>query len=92
VIPARNYLDSICQLNVVNYNIINNPQKMLGFIAQQVEQIMPGLVETTSNSEYNIADFKSIKTSVMIPMLVQAIQELKAGLDAANAEIAALKA
>ena len=91
VIPARNYLDSICQLNVVNYNIINNPQKMLGFIAQQVEQIMPGLVETTSNSEYNIADFKSIKTSVMIPMLVQAIQELKAGLDAANAEIATLK-
>jgi hypothetical protein len=49
------------------------------------------LVETTSNSEYNIADFKSIKTSVMIPMLVQAIQELKAGLDAANSEIAALK-
>ena len=91
IIPARNYLDSLCQLDVVNYNIVNNPQKMLGFVAQQVETVMPGLVETSNNEQYNISDFKSVKTSVMIPMLVQAIQELKAGLDAANAEIAALK-
>lgn len=91
VVPCRNYLDSLCQLDVVNYNIVNNPQKMLGFIAQQVEQVIPGIVETAPNSQYNIEDFKSIKTTVLIPMLVQAVQELKAGLDAANAEIAALK-
>lgn len=91
VVPCRNYLDSLCQLDVVNYNIVNNPQKMLGFIAQQVEQVIPGIVETAPNAQYNIEDFKSIKTTVLIPMLVQAVQELKAGLDAANAEIAALK-
>lgn len=77
IVAAPSYLDKVCQLNVVNYNLINNPQKMLGFIAQDVEQIMPGLVETSSNTEFNIQDFKSIKTSVLIPMLVQAIQELR---------------
>ena len=86
ITPARNYLDSICQLEVVNYNFINSPQKMLGFIAQDVEQIMPGLVQTSNNPQFNIEDFKSIKTSVLIPMLVQAIQELKAEIDALKAK------
>jgi len=85
IVPARNYLDSLCQLNVVNYNLVNNPQKMLGFVAQQVETVMPGLIETSQNDYYNIADFKSVKTSVMVPMLVQAIQELKAEIDALKA-------
>jgi hypothetical protein len=85
IVPARNYLDSLCQLNIVNYNIKGNPQKMLGFIAQQVETVMPGLVETSVNPDYDIEDFKSIKTSVMVPMLVQAIQELKAEIDALKA-------
>ena len=82
IVAARSYLDSLCQLNVVNYNIVGNEQKMLGFIAQEVEQVMPGLVETAKNTQYGIDDFKSIKTTVIIPMLVQAIKELKAEIDA----------
>jgi hypothetical protein len=77
VTPANKYLDKLCQLNVVNYNLIDDEKKMIGFIAQQVESVMPGLVETSNNTHYNISDFKSLKTSVMIPMLVQAIKELK---------------
>jgi hypothetical protein len=91
VTPARDYLNDVCQLEVVNYYIKDEPQKMLGFVAQQVETVMPGLVDTSDNKYYNISDFKSVKTTVLIPMLVQAIQELKAGLDEAKAEIAALK-
>jgi hypothetical protein len=85
IIPARSYLSDLCKLNVVNYNIKNDNNKYLGFIAQDVEKVMPGLVDTNKNEEHNIADFKSIKTSVMIPMLVQAIQELKAEIDALKA-------
>ena len=85
ITPAPSYLNSLCQLNVVNYNLVDNDKKMLGFVAQQVETVMPGLVETGNNAQYNITDFKSIKTSVMIPMLVQAIQELKAEIDALKA-------
>ena len=91
IVPARNYLNDLCQLEVVNYNLKEKPQKMLGFVAQQVEAVMPGLIDTAENEYYDLPDLKSIKTSVLIPMLVQAVQDLKAGLDAANAEIAALK-
>lgn len=91
IVPARNYLDSLCQLEVVNYNLINNPQNMLGFVAQQVETVMPGLVSTAPSTEYHLSDLKSVKTSIMIPMLVQAVKELKADLEAAKAEITALK-
>jgi len=85
VTAARSYLSDISKINVVNYNLIGNTEKMLGFVAQQVEQVLPGLVSTAPNLEYNIQDFKSIKTSVLIPMLVQAIQELKAEIDALKA-------
>jgi hypothetical protein len=91
ITPARDYLNDVCQLEVVNYYIKDEPQKMLGFVAQQVETVMPGLVETSDNKYYNISDFKSVKTTVLIPMLVQAIQELKATVDVQSAKIAALE-
>jgi hypothetical protein len=87
VTPARSYLSDICKLNVVNYNLKNNTNKHLGFIAQDVETVMPGLVETaeTLNKEFNLEGMKSVKTSLLIPMLVQAIQELKAEIDTLKA-------
>jgi hypothetical protein len=88
IVPARSYLSDLCKLNVVNYNLKNNPNKHLGFVAQDVETIMPGLVETaeTINKEFNLEDMKSVKTSLLIPMLVQAIQELKAEIDTLKAK------
>lgn len=93
ITPARNYLSDICKLNVVNYSFINDNTRYLGFVAQEVEAVMPGLVDSDGkNSDYpDITNLKSVKTSVMIPMLIQAVQDLKAGLDAANAKIAALE-
>jgi len=81
IAPAHGYLDTLCQLEVVNYNLIDKSDKLLGFVAQQVEQVMPGLVDTNANDEFNLDDLKSIKTSVLIPMLVKAVQELKAQVD-----------
>lgn len=86
IAPAHGYLDSLCQLEVVNYNLIDRSDKLLGFVAQQVEQVMPGLVDTNANDEFNLDDLKSIKTSVLIPMLVKAVQELKAQVDELKAK------
>ena len=62
-----------------------------GFVAQEVETVLPDLVE-----EYKLNDDESetrygLKMGDMIPVLVKAIQELKAIVDAQAAEIAALK-
>jgi hypothetical protein len=86
---ARGYLQDLQQLRVVKYNWIeqeNTTPKELGFIAQEVEQVFAGLVETDADN------LKMIKQPVLIPMLVKAIQELKAINDTQAETINALTA
>ena len=75
---SRGYLSDLCQLRVVKYGWNTNDDsvpKELGFIAQEVEEVFPSLVD-------NSGEYKMIKQPVLIPMLVKAIQELKAEFDA----------
>lgn len=87
------YADDLAKLRVVKYRWYNaeeNSPKELGFIAQEVEKVFPGLVSTELNDDG--IDVKSIKNSVFIPMLVKAIQELKAINDAQASRIETLEA
>jgi hypothetical protein len=53
----------------------------IGFIAQDLEQIYPNLIESGSYDE-NIQDnIKAINVTDIIPYLVKAIQELKSEVD-----------
>jgi hypothetical protein len=80
---ARNgYLTDLCALRVVKYNWKeqeDSAPKELGFIAQEIEQVFSGLVQTDDNGQ------KMVKQPVLIPMLIKAIQELKAEFDAYKA-------
>jgi hypothetical protein len=82
VVEARNYLEDVMKLRVVKYSLKDEkstePTK-LGFIAQEFEQVFPKMVDTKEQGD--IKDFKSIKMSVLIPMLVKTIQELKKEID-----------
>ena len=72
---ARNYLADLLKLRVVKYSLKSEQSAVatkIGFVAQEVEQVFPTLVETNGD------DVKSIKTSILIPMLLKAIQELTA--------------
>lgn len=85
IVESTPKLEGINQLRVVNFNLKSDPDvKQIGFIAQEVEQIFPGLV---SNGEEDGEGgyYKAVKTTVLIPMLVKAIQELKAEFDAYKA-------
>lgn len=89
IVQAPNYLDNLNKVNVVKYSLKeeNSPvPTKLGVIAQELEQIFPGLIDNTD------PDNKSVKMSIFIPMLVKSVQELTAKLDEANARIAALEA
>ena len=82
------YLTDLCALRVVKYNWKeqeDSEPKNIGFIAQEVEQVFAGMVQTDNNGQ------KMLIQPVFIPILVKAIQEqqaiiesLKARLDAAN--------
>jgi len=86
ITPARKYLDSLDKLEVVNYTLKDKSEKMLGFVADQVEQVMPGLVDIMPHNSYGIDDLKTVKISILIPMLVKAVQELKAQVDELKAK------
>lgn len=92
--PLANALDAILSLRGVTfewkraeYADMNFTQgKHIGFIAQEVEQILPELVMTDGTG------YKSVTYSNLVPVLVEAVKTLKQQNDHKDAEIAELKA
>jgi hypothetical protein len=71
IVDATPKLDDILNLKVRNFNLIGEETKQIGFIAQEFESIFPKMIDIDGKS-----GMKTIKTSVLVPMLVKAIQEL----------------
>lgn len=98
IVDATPKLDKLMQVRVVNYNLINDYEKhkQLGVIAQELEQVFPGLVDETADTDAQGDDLgtttKSVKYSVFVPMLIKALQEQQAMIAQLQADVAALKA
>ena len=87
ITDATPKLEKLCQVRVVNYNFKEGQtKKQIGVIAQELEQVFPGMVEESLDRDAEGNELgtttKSVKYSVFVPMLVKAIQELKAEFDA----------
>ena len=76
ITPATDKLEDIKQLQVKNFNFIGDELKQIGLIAQEVEEVFPALVEDIETPQGN--QVKSLKYSVLVPILLKAIQELEA--------------
>jgi hypothetical protein len=86
VVDATPKLQNLMNVRVVNYNLKQNPElKQLGVIAQELESVFPGLVDEIDdldeNGDPNGEKTKWVKMSVFVPILIKAVQELKAELD-----------
>jgi hypothetical protein len=86
ITDATPKLEKLCQVRVVNYNFKEGQtQKQLGVIAQELEAVFPSMVEESPDKDAEGNDLgtvtKSVKYSVFVPMLIKAIQELKAEID-----------
>jgi hypothetical protein len=97
VVDASPKLDDVMRLQVRNFNFKTNPEtKQIGFIAQEFEQVFPAMVDEFQDRGKDGAVLeqttKSIKTSVLIPILVKAIQEQQALITALTTRITALEA
>jgi hypothetical protein len=96
IVDATPKLEKVMQLQVKNYAFKSNPEfKQIGFIAQELQQIFPSLIEENPDEDENGEKTGEItlgvKTTVLIPILVKAIQELNAKVDAQAARIAVLE-
>lgn len=85
IVNATPKLENLKQVRVVNFNLIGDEQKQIGVVAQELEQVFPGMVEEDSSG------MKAVKYSVFVPMLIKAIQEQQAMIEELKAEVAALK-
>ena len=63
---------------------ISNPKEM-GFIAQEIEQVLPDIVAVDCEGH------RVVNYSALIPLLTKSIQELNSQIETLKAEIEALK-
>jgi len=86
IIYASPKLNDLLKVKIRSYNLIGSKTKQIGVIAQEIEQIFPAMIEETIDIDKDGNDLgtttKSVKYSVFVPMLIKAVQELKAEIDA----------
>jgi hypothetical protein len=85
IVDATPKLEKLNQVRIVNFNIIGDEQKQLGVVAQELEQIFPGMIEEGSDG------MKGVKYSVFVPMLIKAMQEQQAMIEELKAKVTALE-
>lgn len=91
--PVENAMDIVSQLNPVRYNWTKekignyefNSMPQIGFIAQEVEQVMPEAVIKDENGYY------SMNYIEIVPVLTKALKEQQKMIDDLAAEVARLK-
>ncbi len=97
IVDATPKLDKLMQVKVRNYNLKGEYEqhKQIGVIAQELEHIFPSMIEETQdrgeNDEVLGTTTKSVKYSVFVPMLIKAVQELNAKVEAQAVRIAELE-
>ena len=84
-------LQTVMQLRPVNYNMIKGGEAQVGFIAQEVQKIVP---EVVSGTEGDITKGETLGLSYgnLVPVLTKAIQEQQATIEAQQKQIDELKA
>lgn len=86
--PIANGLEVVRALRPVTFTWRDpaTPGRQHGFIAQEVEEVVPSLVTTTTDG------MLALDTQEMLPILMQAVKELDAQNAELRAEVAALRA
>jgi hypothetical protein len=91
ITPTKYGLNEILMLRPIDFTM--HGKHKVGFGAQTTRPIIPEAVFDTSEPVEGYSETKlAMDYSTITPILVKAVQELKAELDAAKAEIQALKA
>jgi hypothetical protein len=99
IVDATPKLEKLLQVRIVNYNLKADlgyeSYKQIGVIAQELEQVFPGLVDESPDIDKEGNDLctttKSVKMSVFVPMLIKAMQEQQALIQTLTARVAALE-
>jgi hypothetical protein len=90
VVEMTDALDRVSQLKPSRFNFIANPDKTYdGFLAHEVQDIVPEAISGTKDAvdEKGNPIYQGIDQSKLVPLLVGAIQELKAEIETLKSQI-----
>jgi len=88
VVNTNYGLQTVMQLRPVNYTMVKGGEAQVGFLAQEVQKIVP---EVVSGTEGDMSQGETLGLSYgnLVPVLTKAIQDLKAENDALKASLSA---
>ena len=75
--PLEDGLDRVCKLKPVKFDWKLNDETTEGFIAHEVQEIFPDAISGEKDGE----DMQGMDYGRITPLLVKAIQELKAEIE-----------
>ena len=81
-------LATVLKLRPVEYNLTSNDLKQVGFIAQEVQKLVPEVV-TGKEGDLSKGEILGITYSNLVPVLTKAIQEQQKQIEDQNAKSAA---
>jgi len=81
-------LATVLKLRPVEYNLTSNDLKQVGFIAQEVQKLVPEVV-TGKEGDLSKGEILGITYANLVPVLTKAIQEQQKQIEDQNAKIAA---
>jgi hypothetical protein len=80
-------LATVLKLRPVEYNLTSNDLKQVGFIAQEVQKLVPEVV-TGKEGDLSKGEILGITYSNLVPVLTKAIQEQQKQIEEQNSKIA----
>ena len=86
IAPLNNALDTINALEGVSFNWKDSGRESIGFVAQDIEQVVPELVHTGTDGS------KAVEYSKLVAVLVEALKEQQKMIDAQTNELVNLRA
>ena len=81
-------LATVLKLRPVEYNLTSNDLKQVGFIAQEVQKLVPEVV-TGKEGDLSKGEILGLTYSNLVPVLTKAIQEQQKQIEEQNSKIAA---
>jgi len=101
IIDSPSQWDDVKALRVRKFNFTEasgyQTHTQIGYVAQEVEQVSPGLVKTRyeyteDGEEISGSDYKTVKVSLINVKVVKALQEAMAKIETLETKVAALEA
>ncbi len=91
IVTTKYGLNTIMKMRPVDYDLRLNDKKQVGFIAQEVKELVPELVDGFEG-DVSKGEILSLNYNGITPILTKAIQEQQKEIETLKAEIETLKA